>query len=307
MRQLFHNTARVVHTEEGYQALRFSDAQLAHYAQMSDGARIRSMCTASVKLDFCTTADEITLDFLVRDFSRPYVGIDVYEDGRLTRHQEYADRCESGTLRYICMGRGCKRVELYLSCLNNMIITGYDFGDAEPVEPYPGSLLILGDSITQGMTVKCPSLCWASLLGRKWNMETYNMGVGGAKYDAAHLDGMDLSPTRILVAYGINDLSGVTGTDGILQNADVFLKKLRAMYPGVPTTVMTPIWNARLINDAVFAELFTEYCGALTKLAQGYGCTVADGLTLLPHDSRHLFDGAHPNEEGSALMALALA
>jgi len=90
--------------------------------------------------------------------------------------------------------------------------------------------------------------------------------------------------------------------------ADVYGEpKLRAMYLGVPTTVMTPIWNARLINDAVFAELFTEYCGALTKLAQGYGCTVADGLTLLPHDSRHLFDGAHPNEEGSALMALALA
>ena len=116
----------------------------------------------------------------------------------------------------------------------------------------------------------------------------------------------DYAPSKLFVAYGINDLAHGEPNDVLLPRADAFLKRLRGIYPDIPAAVITPIWNKMMEDRPGFPAVYAEYCGSLAGIAGQYGYTVVDGSLLMPHDRRHTVDGTHPNEEGFALMTLGL-
>ena len=307
MKDLFRGALRVEKTDEGWAPLRFTDEGLEAWAAHREGWRVRSHCTSAISLAFVTDADEIRMPFAACNFSRVFLGFDVYEDGRLTAHIGFPDSCPEGVLEYTCRKHGEKTIEIYLSCLCQIIVKGLEAGNVRPLPQLARRALFIGDSITQGMTAKCPSLIYPVLYGRKKGVQPIDLGVGGGMFESWQLDNLpDYGPSEIFVAYGINDLAHGEPNDVLLPRAEEFLKKLHAIHPDVPSTVITPIWNKMMEDRPGFPEIYAEYCEALTEIAAGIGYRVVDGTLLLPFDRRHTVDGTHPNEEGFALMTLGL-
>lgn len=308
MKQFFRGAVRITESDGFFTPHRFTEAQEAHYASISEGALIRARCSSSVSLAFTTSAGVISFDYRADAFSRAFVGFDVYENGILTRHFDEPDRSEAGHIVYECRSEGKHEIEIYLSCLNEISVGNADFGsDAQPLPAYRPKLLFIGDSITQGMTAKCPSLVYPTLYARNCGAELLNHSVGGAKFDKTHLDDMpDFAPDHIFVAYGINDLNQCGDNAVLLENAAQYLERLRQLYPQVGRTVITPIWNAKLAKEPEFAGRFAHYSAELARIAGSFGCQAVDGLKLVPNDPRHLFDGTHPNEQGFGFYALGL-
>ncbi len=307
MKELFRGALRVEKTELGWEPLRFTDAGLEAWASHREGWRVRSRCTSAISLAFTTDAAHIRMPFAACNFSRVYLGFDVYENGRLTQHIFFPDSCPEGVLEYDCRTEGEKTIEIYLSCLCQIIVKDLDAGNVRPLPQLPQRVLFFGDSITQGMTAHCPSLIYPVLYCRKTGTQPVDLGVGGAMFEEWQLDFLaDYGPSKIFVAYGINDLAHGEPNDVLLPRADAFLKRLRGVYPDIPATVITPIWNKMMEGRPGFPVVYAEYCGRLTEIAKQYGYSVVDGSLLMPHDRRHTVDGTHPNEEGFALMTLGL-
>jgi len=303
----FRGTVRVTESDGFFTPHRFTSAQEKHYAAIGEGAYIRARCSAGVSLGFTTSAATLSFDYRADCFSRPYVGFDIYENGYLTAHIEEPDNARSGHIVYECRTAGRHTIEIYLSCLNEVSVGNADFGvDAEPLPEQAKKLLFLGDSITQGMTSKCPSLVYPTLYARYIHADLLNHGVGGAKFDVTHLDDMpDVMPDHVFVAYGINDLYQDEALEKQLEKAEIYLRRLRALYPAVGCTVITPVWNERLAEPP-FADRFARYGAELAQIAATLGCHTVDGLKLIPQDPRHFCDGTHPTEQGFALYALGL-
>ena len=307
MKELFRGALRVEETDAGWAPYRFTEEGLAAWTQRREGWGVRSRCTSAISVAFVTDADTIRMPFTACNFSRVYVGFDIYENGILTAHRFFPDSCPAGVLEYTCLSAGEKTIEIYLSCLCQIIVGGLEAGNVRPLPPLARRALFIGDSITQGMTAHCPSLIYPVLYSRKKGMQPIDLGVGGGMYEAWQLDTLpDFDPAEIFVAYGINDLAHGEPNDVLLPRADEYLRKLRSLHPDVPTAVITPVWNRMIDDQPGFSAIYTEYCGTLAEIARACGCRVVDGARLLPFDSRHTVDGTHPNEEGFALMALGL-
>jgi|GEM_PF-1612990 len=307
MTDLFHGVLRVEKTEEGFAPYRFTPEGLTRWGERNSGWLVRSSCTSSVSLAFFTDSDKIRLSFSVRNFSRPFVGFDVYENDCYTRHIDFEDNCPGGILEYSCRNEGEKKIEIFLSCLNQIIVSSLEAENIRPVPQNPHRILFFGDSITQGMTGKCPSLIYPTLYARKRGMQAVNLGVGGAKYEDWQLENFpDYAPEEIFLAYGINDLYQNPDTALILSRAEQFLTKTAALFPQLPRTVLTPIWNRAIDEDEGFAPRFHAYSKELTAMANALGYRVIDGLTVFPTDRRFTFDGTHPTDEGFTYLAHSL-
>ena len=307
MTDLFRGALYVKKTDAGWAPMRFTDEAIAVWTSHREGWRIRSQATSAISLAFATDADVIRMPFTAVGFSRPFLGFDVYENGVLTAHILYPDNTPEGTLEYKCRAQGEKTVEIYLSCLCQIIVGGLEAGNVRPLPQPAHRTLFIGDSITQGMTVRCPSLIYPVLYCRKKGQQPIDLGVGGGMFESWQLDYLpDFHPSDIFVAYGINDLAHGEPNDVLLPRAEEFLEKLRGIHPDVPAAVITPLWNKMMEDRPGFPAVYAEYCTALAGIARKYGYRVVDGERLLPFDRRHTVDGTHPNEEGSALIALGL-
>lgn len=307
MLSLFHGALRVEHTEKGYEALRFSPAILNEWTNRRAGWGVRARCTCGISLAFYTDAEIVRMPFSACNFSRVFVGFDIYENGILSDHIEFPDSCEGGTLEYKTKNPGEKLVEIYLSCLNQIIVQDIEAGNITPAYENPHRVLFIGDSITQGMTAKYPSLTYPTLYARKKGMQVINLGVGGAKFESWQLEDFpEYDFERVFVAYGINDLCSGEAVDELLHKARDFLKKLIPIADGKPVTVITPIWNRAIPNEEGFLEKFTAYSAKLSEYAYEFGFVSVDGMKLMPPDPRFTFDGTHPVESGFALMTVGL-
>ncbi len=161
------------------------------------------------------------------------------------------------------------------------------------------TLLCLGDSITQGMESRRPSMNFAVQLSRYFGMNLINQGVGGYSFRKISLDPqIGLNPTLVIIAYGTNDwdLCGtlerfVTGASGYINTAAEIFSKSRIV-------VLSPIWRSDFMAEKP-AGTFFEISNALREICKGLsGVEFIDGLGLVPHKPGLFTDGLHPNEDG---------
>ena len=94
--------------------------------------------------------------------------------------------CESSAA--VRFGTGIERgaeaalVMLWLPLISTCRVVGVEVaGDSvvAPVEPPEPAWLAIGDSLTQGFNVQCPTQCWVHRLMRRWMMPAWNLGVAG--------------------------------------------------------------------------------------------------------------------------------
>jgi len=77
-------------------------------------------------------------------------------------------------------------ISLWLPLISTCAVAGVLVPDgsrmAQAVSPAPRWLAI-GDSLTQGFSVQCPTQNWVHRCQRRWNLPAWNLGVGGLKIE----------------------------------------------------------------------------------------------------------------------------
>jgi lysophospholipase L1-like esterase len=169
------------------------------------------------------------------------------------------------------------------------------------------SILVLGDSITQGYDAVYPSQSYANKLAWALDAEIVNQAIGGEIFRPAILDeNLPFTPDLITVAFGTNDWSGQTA-ENFEKNADGFYTKLATLYPNTPVFAILPIWRADW-EKVTRAKPFHESREILRGLAEKHpNFRVIDGMSLTPHLPAFFSDlYLHPNDLGFEIYAQEL-
>jgi len=307
--EIFKNVYKVVKTQEGYLASRFTEKQLEHYKNQNSITEDRALDSAGVCLDFYTDAKQISFSYRAAHFSRRYVGFDFYENGIFRKHIEEALDTKQSTITQPLDNEGIKRVTVYVPNLSQITIYDLDIGNFKPVDENTSQkLLFVGDSITQGMVALSPSLAYPSQIARALNAQSLNRGVGAMRFDPDSLDEQDeYDPDMVFTAYGINDiyhLKNISDLDVVLNQADTYFYKMKKIYKHAKIYVLTPIWCLRYDEEESFKKMFDEYHYKLTLLAIKHGFTPVNGLNLVPHDTKYFQDhSVHPADSGFNFFA----
>lgn len=278
--------------------LRFDKARLRAYA--SCPIKPYARCPVGVRLDFVTAAPEIRFRCRVVERFRGTVAIDLYENGIL------ADtRCLEQETELICFRRqnsGESRITVYLPSNAELRLSELELGDARPVEERRPLLLVLGDSISQGLFGTHPSLAWVPLVMRQRGFEALNLSVGGDRYDPEWLDDTGCRPQQLVVALGTNDYACVSDDGQIRRDTAAYYDRLAALYPGVPVRVVTPPYVAGL--EETDQRRLEGIRAMIAGEASRRGHPVTDGNRLIPHQPEFFTDEAHPNDLGFSQYAL---
>lgn len=297
--RLFHNALSV---KEGY-PMRLTETQLDRYSLLSPEFAARAKCTAGVKLSFYTEAKRLSFDYEVVSWCRSTNIVDVFEDGILTGHVRLADMQSHGKVSILRNINGEKRIDLYLPNTCGLRITGCDFGKYRPVHSVGEKILLLGDSILQGINSYHPSGTLSGLLLACSGVEGINQSVGGGYYDPVFLEDTGFLPDRIIIAMGANDADDQS--EAYTERIPAWYGKLRELYPQTPAVTVTPIWGLRHTTDPDYFERVKKVAACISENACKHDVRVIDGNGMVPHHMNFFNeDGCHPNDLGFAHYAL---
>lgn len=303
--------------EEGGGALRFQRmpaATLAWYRNRSEAARVRAESPAGVVLDLVSDTATIALEAKLEPGARGYAWIDLYCDGLFVATAGAADPQDRLQAEFTVPGAAPgkkRRLQLYFPQTKVLALRSLSLGDGccwEPAPPRP-LLLALGDSITQGMDCRHPSLTYLMTAARLLDMDVLSQAVGGHVFLAESLPEKPVDAVdHILVAFGTNDWSG--SRDPV--EARRYLEQVRRFYPDTPMTVLEPLWREReegaqpRRNDQGLT--LEDYRGRLRDLVAPFARTsLLPREALLPAEPRFLADGLHPNTEGHLIYGQNVA
>ena len=289
-------------TEEGYLSFRhFSDAQL-EYLKFNDFFGLRSTFSSSVTAEFSTDAEEISFDFKI--FGTGSLDtVDLYVDGFAVGRKHLRDTGLKGHIAF-SLPSGSKRVTLYFPADANIGVKNFRIeGSWRNIARKAPKLLWIGDSITQGYGSLITGLTYVNVANRSLCYEIINQGIGGYYYDAGVLMRMEgYSPDKIVIALGTNQYRAADKEERIVA----YFKKLRELYPDVPTLVITPLWRG---DSPENLHLLEETANIIKREAsKGHNTVIADGFDILPHLPEYFMaDLLHPNALGMQIMGDTVA
>lgn len=283
----------------------------------------RSLASAGMKLSFFTDAQEMTLRGETLDTgTRGFYSIDIFTDGRYLAditniprdrknviseregaQNDYSFGMAEGSFR---LGKGKKKVTVYLPYSAEFRLHELSLSDGASVTPAKETktMLIYGDSITQGFDVRHPSAAYAVRLAESLGADAVNKAIGGDKLRPDFLSLRDaVSPAYISLAYGTNDWSSGKTGDTIATELRACVLTLREGYPDAEILVLSPIIRLRREEATAaalpFEALFELFRETLSDLA---GVYVIDGTALVPENAAYFADHfLHPNDAGSLL------
>ena len=293
----------VLEVDGGYPC-RFTPAQLAFYQKLSPAFRDRAVCTAGAKLVFATDSSVLRFSYHVESFCRSCNVVDFYENGVHTGSVRLADMQYEGTVVFQREISGMAKIEIWLPNTCGLKILSVDFGKWEAVPRKTRRLLILGDSIMQGICSYFPTCSVSNLLCRELDMEIINQSVGGAGFYPEAL--AQVPATDILVALGINDVFCAESDEAIQSRIHSWFQKLFSLYPTQRITCVTPIWTHLLRNEREIARLQLVN-QTIAEAVRGKPVRYIDGSGLVSHVEKfYNEDGTHPNDLGFAMYAMSL-
>jgi len=301
LNQLFHNVLAV---QDGYPC-RLTERQRAWYCAQSREFTDRADCTAGVSLRFVTDAPVLRFSYEVISYCRSRNVCDLFENGVHTASVRLADMQSRGQAAFVRETMGVAEIEIMLPNTCGLRITEVDFGSWQPVPERKKKLLLLGDSIWQGICTYHPSCAIANLLARRLNAQIVNQSVGGARFVPELLEKLGFEPDEIFVALGAND--AFSGDMQHEQTIPAYFARLRELYPDTPITAVTPVFCMALKTDAALAARFEAVRERIRQEGEKHGVRVIDGDPLVPHTAKFFNeDGTHPNDLGFMQYALNL-
>lgn len=311
---LFHHVALVSENEGWYEPLRFSPERIADYEQNRPYAPY-SRCAAGVTLEFETEADEIAFDYEMLPFSagKSLDGystsdvFDVYENGVYALTVSPA--IHKGRFRYRKQNPGRVRFCIYTPVGAMVRFSRFSLGDFSPVPAPPRKLLIVGDSISQGLFGTHPSLSAAARLSRELDADLLNASIGGDCFRPGLIpEDLPWRPDAIVVELGTNDFCFIKDRKTIEENVRGFFCDLDERFSHVPCVVVSPFWmtdwdeltDGRPAYTEWLKGLLQEICDRVVYLH------FLDGFRVIPHEYHNFCDSTHPSDDGFAAMASAI-
>lgn len=314
--ELAHNAVSWHELGDGYvQLLRFNDpdgepfARHPLYQAMAGTSasivlRFRTRSTTVVRLkrynrSLLSSEGMDNIDF-AKLYGRPLdlsETIDVVIDGTLN-HQTLAF-CE------LAFESG-QQIAIYLP-LHHQVGVQIE-GDFEPVQKSSRTVLLLGDSIFQGVGLHHPSQSLANQLEGLVEAQVVNQGLSGAVIDPKLVQKLSLSSPicSIVVGLGTNDWTICDSLAEVRGQMFALLGRIRVLYPKVPVLLLTPLYRSD-INEEKRMGTFQMLSQALVQATRCFaGVQVADGLSFSLRDA--LDDKVlHPDNKGIAFLAKSLA
>ncbi len=282
---------------------RFSKEQMEMYRVKNPDFYKKAHSTAGIRLSFRTDSRTLSLGLETEPgSSRKYFSVEIFADakfvGAITEEQERYLGDFSGEF---ALGEGEKTVTVYLPWSVGAKIAKLCLDDGafiQPVRPEK-TLLIYGDSITQGYDAKRTSLRYAGKLTEFLEAEEHNRAIGGEIFDAQlpKLEA-EICPDYVFVAYGTNDWSKAP-RERFQEQSREFIKTVSEKYPQAEIFVLTPIWRKDLHKETAFgdfADVEKELRDACKDLSN---VKVVYGFDFVPKDESYYADlYLHPNDEG---------
>lgn len=295
--------------ENGLIPRRFCKAQEEVYSS-HEAYFLRTRATSGVRLECRTDASAMELSF--RAFAgsaKDWYGIDLKINGQLFGHREGTLQ-ESDHIHWAQpLPAGEKTLTLYLPCLTGVEILEVGLENAAVLEPieYVEKILVMGDSITQGYSAHFPSMNYVAQTAAYRNADYMNQAIGGETFHPEILTPLQWKPTMAIISYGSNDWA-LKDRQRLLADGGAFLERFHALYPELPTVVITPVWRVDSPTRRGDDFRIEETDGIIQSIVAKYpNMRAVCGQKILPQIKELLDDVAHPNELGHTVYAKRLA
>ena len=290
---------------------RFNRQQMEMYRERRADFYKKAHSTAGVKLQFRTDSKTLSMKVQIAPgSSRDYFSVDVFADGKYVGGiTELPDRYLGDFSGEVNLGEGEKTVTVYLPWSMELKLQALCLEEGASVAPVrpAKTLLIYGDSITQGYDARNSYMRYAGKLAAFLDAQEHNRAIGGEVYYAelAKLEG-DIKPDYVAVAYGTNDWSKES-QEGLREQCRGFVKTISEKYPQAQIFVMTPIWRKDFQAERPFGD-FQDVEKIIRECCQGLSnVQVVRGFDFVPKDESYYADlRLHPNDEGFRHYAQSL-
>lgn len=228
----------------------------------------RMFCTASVKLEFYTKGGEISFRFrTIPGTQREYYSIDLLTDGIYRYNLAEEKLTEDGLFSYVVpFSDEYKRITIYLPTTARMDIRDINLPDDILPHRRDKKMLILGDSLNHGYYPDHFQNTYANIISDEFDLNAINQAIGGDCYNYTNLEKLDFNPEFILVSCGLNDWA--SGKFGNGENADLYYKTLREMWPDTIVYIIIPPRVIKLEKGGKNDDLLYESDSSEKKLTR---------------------------------------
>lgn len=318
IRSVTQGASRLCRQDNGIALYRFNEAEDALYTGTTFD--LRRFSGTGIQLEFQTDATALTLKVCTGGgSSRSYFSYDIFENntliGCLRNYSDDIFQLGDYTDAVCPLGRHCgqfslstgiKTLRIVLPWSVSTVIEELSLENASFVTPVklPKTILMYGDSITQGYDALNPSRAYAMQLARSLNAEIFNKGVGGERFnpDLAAIKN-DITPDYITVAYGTNDVTIANNAQDwnpvtFEKTCRGFYETLRKNYPEAKIIGISPIWREDAVKDAIRIPL-EQAAEIIQTVCRDVNAVFVHGWELVPHDTKFFGDlRLHPSNEG---------
>ena len=296
LKKLFHGSLWCEEKEGYLVARRFTKEQM-EYFKFKEFFFLRTLCGASVTLEFATEATEVCFDYKFFTHVHESNTLEVYTNGILTHVYNTCDLGAEGNLR-LEFQKGEKKVEIYMPYSSEMGVKDFSANGAfAPIAKKKNKVLVIGDSITQGSGSNRGSQTFVNIMKREMNYEIVNQALGSYYCDENGVTDLPFKPNKIVVAQGANHTNFSKEDNQVL--IENFFKALYAKYGNTKTLVILPIYCGKE-PKAEIREKFKTVKEILVEVTSKYPhIQTVDAFDFVPHFSDYYTDDfVHPNALG---------
>jgi lysophospholipase L1-like esterase len=308
----FVQGAQSVEFVGGVWRFRRMNPELHRIFSESESPLIRALSTTGIRLAFAAAPKRIVIDLeygkACRQFFKPELVVDGGEPTAFG-----PDAAAPGWSGAIFERAAAEphRFEIFLPYSVETGVRRLELEGADAARPLPrlqgGRWLVIGDSVSQGMTATRPTRTWSTIAARELGMEELNVAVGGTKYDARVGPAAGQIPARLAtVSLGANDSFQHVDPAYVESQARGVLDGLRAAQPRLAIAVITPIHCFETDGTPATGQLDPYRAAARRAAAGRERVWVIEGPDVFPEDFGLFIDGVHPNEAGMAAYARGL-
>lgn len=285
---------------------RFTEEQQELYKTVSDDFYMKSFSASGVSLEFYTNSEYLGLAVAVSPgSSRRFFTHSIWVNEN--RIDELSGKIEAGTkdtlfCKQFQLGAGDKKVRIAFPWSVSSKLVSLELDNGAYVSPITKdfTMLMFGDSITQGYDALRPENAYAVKLAEYLNADARNKGIGGECFRAEMaLLKENIKPDMITVAYGTNDWAKKSKEE-FERECKGFYMNLRKNYPCARIFALTPIWRADINEEKTICEPFGYISQYIKSVAEELeNITVIECADFVPHSLEYYqTDGLHPIDAG---------
>ena len=310
IRSITTGAVSIEQEETGICFYRFNPEQRALYQPRVRLLAEKMLSTAGIQCSFRTDSSTLFLRTTVsKGSASDHFSFDLFVNGthmdsldNFSRGTD-ADSCVLGTYeKTFVLGPGEKDVCLYFPWSVAVAVEELSLDAGACVTPMlpEKKLLVYGDSITHGNTVRYSCNHYIPRLARSMHVQVRNKAIAGTTtFPEMALSESPYAPDYVLVAYGSNDWDRHEEAF-FAENYRKMMQTIAENYPRAQVFVISPIWrDDQNTRQRKMGPLSVIEKNILAIAGDYPNVTVIPGMELVPHDLQYYADaGLHPNDAG---------